>query len=181
MPYSVGLYFDPATDDLVRQVWQNLSEAGLADYYPVSGNRPHITLALFDDTDPDRVEPILREVVESLAAFPLSFQQIGVFPGQKPVVFWAPVVTQALLALQKRLNDQLAPFSRPPGFDFYQPGHWVPHCGLAMEIADEKVVPDIVRICLGLLSPHTALAVEMGLISFRPVKEMITFSFSGGG
>ena len=126
MPYSVGLYFDPATDDLVRQVWQNLSEAGLADYYPVSGNRPHITLALFDDTDPDRVEPILREVVESLAAFPLSFQQIGVFPGQKPVVFWAPVVTQALLRLQRGLYDQLAPFSRQPEFDFYQPGHWVP-------------------------------------------------------
>jgi len=46
-----------------------------------------------------------------------------------------------------------------------------------MEIEGSEKVPDIVWECLGLPSPHTALAVEMGLISFRPVKVLFTFSF----
>lgn len=180
MPYSVGLYFDPVTDDFVRGIWQRLAEDGLADYYHVSNNRPHITLVLFNDTDPERVEPILRDTVESLAGFPLSFQQMGVFPGQNPVVFWAPVVTEKLLLLQKQLYERLAPFSQQPEFDFYKPNHWIPHCGLAMEIAGEELVPAIVQRCLAFPNPHTALAVEMGLISFRPVKELFTFSFGYG-
>ena len=174
LPYSIGLYFDPETDHTVQEIWRHLAEDGLADYYPVSGNRPHITLVLFEDTDVGRAESVLREVVAEQPAFPLSFQQVGVFPGAKPVVFWAPVITQTLLALQKRLYDRLADFSQPPEFDFYQPDHWIPHCGLAMEIGTRASVPDIVRACLSLPNPHVAEALEIGLISFRPVKEIIT-------
>ena len=174
MPYSIGLYFDSATENLVREMWQRLADDGLADYYPLSGNRPHITLVLFEDTDVHRAETVLQAVVESQPAFSLSFQQVGVFPGSKPVVFWAPVITQTLLALQAGLYDRLAPFSRQPDFDFYQPDHWIPHCGLAMEIGDSVLVPDIVRRCLTLPNPHAARAMEIGLISFRPVKELLT-------
>jgi 2'-5' RNA ligase len=174
MPYSIGLYFDPETDRTVREIWRRLAEDGLADYYPVSGNRPHITLVLFEDTDVDRAESVLREVAESQPVFPLSFQQVGVFPGVKPVVFWAPVIAQTLLALQRRLYDRLADFSQEPEFDFYQPDHWIPHCGLAMEIGDRASVPEIVREGLSLPNPHVAKAREIGLISFRPVKEIVT-------
>jgi hypothetical protein len=50
-----------------------------------------------------------------------------------------------------------------------------------MEIAGSEKVPDILRKCLDLLNPHTALAVELGLISFRPVKALFTFSFGREG
>ena len=83
MPYSIGLYFDPETDHTVREIWRRLAEDGLADYYPVSGNRPHITLVLFDDTDVGRAESVLREAAESQPAFSLSFQQGGCLPRVK--------------------------------------------------------------------------------------------------
>ena len=174
MPYSVGLYFDTKTNALVRDVWKDLFEDGVADYYHVSGNRPHITLVMVPEIDLDQAVSVLRDVAERQPVFPLAFQQIGIFPGSKPVVFWGPVITEELLRLQRELYDRLAGFSSQASFNFYKPDHWIPHCGLAMEIADEGVVPAIVQKCFALPNSHPAQVKEIGLISFRPVKEIIT-------
>lgn len=51
MPYALQLYFDPGTDAMVRQLWCRFAEAGIARHLAESANRPHLTLAIYDDLD----------------------------------------------------------------------------------------------------------------------------------
>jgi 2'-5' RNA ligase len=177
--YSIGLYFDSKTDFLVREVWKILSEHQLSDYYLRSGNRPHITLAIFSETDIETAEQLLFDFSQSVTPFFLSFQQIGIFTGPDWAVFWAPVVTTKLLELHSDLHNKFGAFSTYPDFTFYNPGKWIPHCGLAMEIKEYQQIPEILELCRNLPPPHETEVTEIGLISFRPVNHLFTFPLSG--
>ena len=176
MPYSIGLYFDPPTDALVRQFWKQLAAEGLAEYYHLSGNRPHITLSLFEQTDCPKAQEALKILSRTVHSFPVSFQFVGIFPGNISTVFWGLVVTQPLLDLHAKVYDCFCQFSTRPNFNYYTPGHWIPHCGLAMEVKDKGLVARIIDVCQSLPIPHQALVMEVGLISFRPVKHLFSFS-----
>lgn len=172
MPYSIGLYFDQATDSLVRNLWRLLAEQELANYYHLSGNRPHITLAIFNDVNCSKAETIISQISRSMDPFSISFQQIGLFPSVNGAVFWGPVVTKELLTLHSILYRAFDDFSVQPEFDFYKPGHWIPHCGLAMEITDNALIPKIMDLCRRMDTPYSGMIVEIGMISFRPVKQL---------
>lgn len=179
MFYSIGLYFDNETDQLVRNVWKKLSEHQLPDYYFRSENRPHITLAIFSGTDIEKAERLLFQFSQSSRPFSLSFQQIGMFTGPDWTVFWAPVVTMKLLELHADLHQKFSPFSTFPDFTYYNPDKWIPHCGIAMEIKEYQQIPQILEYCQGLTKSHEARITEIGLISFRPVNHLFSFPLSG--
>lgn len=180
MLYSVGLNFDNATEDLIASVWKLLAETRLADYLHVSGNLPHITLGIFENIDVEATKKELESYANSIAPFQLSFQHIGIFPTPKVAVFWSPVVTEDLLQVHLNLYERLSKLGGQPDFDFYKPGHWVPHCALAMEIDDPSKVFKIVDACLSLPNPHNASVERIALISIRPIKPIITYQLSQG-
>ena len=179
MFYAIGLNFNVATDNLILNIWKQLAETGLADYLQTSGNHPHITLGIFEDIDVEKTKRELVSFTKSLAPFLLSFQQIGIFPSPKVAVFWGPVVTQSLLELHSNLYKQLSEFGGQPDFDFYKPGHWVPHCALAMEIEDTSKVLEIVEVCRSLPNPHNVMIGEIALISIRPIIPLAKFPLLG--
>jgi len=179
MLYAVGLNFDVATDNLILNIWKQLAETGLADYLHTSGNHPHITLGIFEDIDVVKTKLELESFTKSLAPFPLSFQQIGIFPSPKVAVFWGPVVTKRLLELHSNLYERLSEFGGQPDFDFYKPDHWVPHCALAMEIEDTSKVLEIVEICRSLPNPHNVMIQEIALISIRPIQPIVNYPLLG--
>lgn len=178
MPYSVGLYFDNKTDTLVRNIWQVLHEKGLASYYHQSGNRPHISLGIFDDTNQSKANSFLQQMSRSLGPVPLSFQQIGIFPSPNGAVFWGPVVSKELLDFHMDFYWRFSEFSLQPEFDYYKPGHWIPHCGLAMDIKNHSLIPQIIESCISMPNPYPAKAIEIGLISFQPVKHLSSYRFT---
>jgi hypothetical protein len=45
-----------------------------------------------------------------------------------------------------------------------------------MEVKDKVLVARILKVCQALPIPHQARVVEVGLISFRPVKHLFSFS-----
>src|ERR1035437_2749441 len=166
MPYSIGLYFDQETDLLIRKIWTLLDERKFGGYYHQSGNRPHLTLSIFNDVDISKAAYVLEHISQSLNPFSLSFQQIGLFPGPDMAIFWGPVVTKELLEIHSHIYKLFCEFSTQPDFNFYTPGHWIPHCGLAMEIKNYSVVPQIIELCQTLPNPHIGWVTEIGLISF---------------
>lgn len=175
MPYSIGLYFDQKTDSLVRDLWKSLAVKELASYYHQSGNRPHITMGVFNDINLSKAEKLLLQTSQSLKPISLSFQQIGIFPSPVGTVFWGPVVTKNLLDFQLNLYKRFYKFSVQSEMSFYKPDNWIPHIGLAMDIEDISVIPQIVKLCQTLPNPHLGTVIEIGLISFRPVKQLLNF------
>jgi 2'-5' RNA ligase len=120
-----------------------------------------------------KAKTVLKKTSQSLVSFPLSFEQIGVFPGPNLTVFWGLVVTKEFLEIHASIHRQFCEFSALPDFVFYTPGNWIPHYGVAMEINEPAYISKIVESCLSLPNPHTAWITEIGLISFRPVRQLL--------
>lgn len=179
MPYSIGLYFDHKTETIVRTIWKQLADANLANYFYVSGNRPHITLGIFNLTDPDGIKNEIEKISHSRTAFSISFQHIGIFQSSTDAVFWAPVVTQDFLAFHKDFYTQMLKAGASTESEYYTPGNLVPHCGLAMELADKQLIPRIIEICQDLPNPHPAMIMEIGMLKIRPVEHLFSFPFIG--
>lgn len=179
MPYSIGFYFDQETESLIRRMWAILAELKLADYYHVSGNRPHITLGIFEEIDLDQVKSELDIFRVTLKKFSISFQQIGLFSGSESTVFWGPVVTRDLLKSHLQIHQLIGKTKEIPSSSYYLPGNWIPHCGLAMQITKRKNVSRIIEACQSLPNPAKAMVTEIGMIKFKPVEHLFSFHLPG--
>lgn len=177
MPYSIGIYFHLQTELLIRDVWKEVADKGLSIYLHESANRPHITLGIFEDSDLTKAESVLALRSQEMKPFTLTFQQIGIFPSPEKTVFWAPVVTKEFLDFHSSFYELFCKFSVQPDFDFYKPGHWIPHCALAMNLQADSDVHQIVSLCQMLPNPHVAKVIEIGLIEIRPVKPLFSYPF----
>jgi hypothetical protein len=56
----------------------------------------------------------------------------------------------------------------------YQPGHWVPHCTLALGF-DLKNLGKIIDKCMGLQLPMQVQADQVGVVEFQPMKDVFKF------
>ncbi len=87
---------------------------------------PHITLALVGQAVPQDALALMA----GWEAMPLVLAGLAVFPGTPPVVWAAPVVTEALLARHAALHQALSDCGCDP---HYRVGAWVPHVTLSLK------------------------------------------------
>ena len=105
--YAVEMYFDSADEQRVCDLIDQLSSRGIRSSLPAAA-RPHVSLAVFDRVDVERMSAALREFARDCPALRLCLASIGRFPTDEGVVFLAPVVTSELLELHAKLH-RLAP------------------------------------------------------------------------
>lgn len=177
MTYSIGLFFDQKTEEEIRRIWQVLAESQISDYLHFSNNRPHITLAIFEDLDLVKTSDLLCDLAGHFQVFDISFQSVGIFPNT--TVFLAPLVTRELLDFQKKLHEHFLSFSKLPEMPYFLPGKWVPHCSLAIDFESGKQLEAIQKILNDVHLPLNGKAVELGLTSFHPVIHLMKCELSG--
>lgn len=164
MPFAVHLFFDANTEAGVRSVWKTLADTGIAPYMHHSANRPHFTLAICEQLDLTRCEQQLKSFAASRIPLPVSFQYLGVFPTTPAGVFLGSNVTAPLLELHAQLHETLHPICSEPN-PYYLPGHWVPHCTLALEL-EARFITQVLDIGLQMELPVHAQITEIGLTEF---------------
>lgn len=172
MPYALQLYFDPGTDAMVRQLWCRFAEAGIARHLAESANRPHLTLAIYDDLDVAMAERELLLFVPTLATFPVTFAHVGVFIHPAAVVFLAPVVTSGLLELHRATHERFAGIGNGV-HQFYLPGRWVPHCTVALHLAPQTL-PLASEVVQEVPLPTTGTVTEVGIVRVSPTAPLGT-------
>ena len=101
--YAIELYFDPAAERALRELIDQLSTRGIRSSRPAAA-RPHVSLAVFDRVNVERVSASLGEFARGCSAMRLQLASIGRFPGDEGVVFLAPIVTRELLELHAVLH-----------------------------------------------------------------------------
>jgi len=168
--YAIHLFFDPQTDTAIRKVWSELAESGVAPYLHGSGNRPHLTLAIYRALDLPEARRRLAELAASHAALTLSFQYQGIFTTPQPVIFLGPVVTRPMLELHAATNQTLDDLGELPNFDHYRPGRWIPHCGLATDFNGARL-NEALEITQRLPLPLEGHIQEIGLVEMSPVRQ----------
>jgi len=147
MPYAVELHFDQAADARVRSLWAALAEAGVSspEWYRCAEYQPHVSLAVFEQADLDRLVPRLREVVAAAAGLPLRLAMLGFFlEPERSTAFLGVAASDPLLRLHREVDVVLgerATNRRP----YYLPGAWTPHCTLPVDASDVAAVVSVVR------------------------------------
>lgn len=175
MSFAIHLFFDADTETSIHAVWKELSDSGLAPYLYQSANRPHLTLAIYQEMDQNLAKTRLETLAEKIGPLHLSFQSFGIFSLPQAAVFLGPTVTNSLLELHTKTHQVFGEFSRQPE-PYYLPGNWIPHCALALEINFEAIQP-VMEIGMRLLKlPLEGQITEIGLVGFRPMVHLCTYS-----
>ncbi len=173
MGYAVELFYDVKSEKAVRKIWDGLGAVLGKPSLSELGARPHVSLAVYgDDLDTARFLEQFREFAQSMAPFEFKLSSAGTFPGSEGVVFLAPVVIRQLLDVHQRFHEVFSRYDAH-GMAYYLPGNWVPHCTVAIDLSAAEVI-EAVGYCRKAFKPITGRFQEIGLVEFRPVKELIT-------
>jgi 2'-5' RNA ligase len=174
MPFAVHLFFDANTEAIIRSAWRDLADTGIAPYMHQSANRPHFSLAIYQHLDLKECEQLLESFAATKHPLPVAFQYLGVFSTTPAVVFLGSTVTLPLLAFHAQLHETLRSICADPN-PYYLPGHWVPHCTLALEL-EPRLISQALDVGRQLSLPLQGQITEIGVIEFRPVRHLFGFS-----
>jgi 2'-5' RNA ligase len=167
MGYAVEMYLDPAAEERVRSVWNELKSAGLDSTMLDIGARPHLSLAVFDDVETPSLCALVEDFAASVVGFSSMFAAVGTFPGDEGVVFLAPAVSSELLALHRSLHERLVRLGQR-SWSYYLPGRWVPHCTVGLGLTGSSLA-EAISVCRRSAAFGPFEVRELGLIEFAPV------------
>ncbi len=169
MGYAVVLTFDEILEKAVHSTWDQLE--GFGERLKTLGSMPHITLAAFDDVNPEKLKIATKRFSENASSINIKFSSFGAFATEEHVIFLAPDPTPELLDLQQQFFDMLGPLSR---FTSYKPGIWIPHCTIAMHV-EEKDYSRALQTCYTLNLPISGLASSVEIVKFMPIEKIARF------
>lgn len=135
--HAVELFFDPATEKVLRAELERLRDAGLPSPLLEWGTRPHVSLLLGTDMARGADEAVAAFAAD-VAPLAVTLDVLGTFAGEKRAVLLLPVVTQELLALHANAYDRLGPFFGELD-PHYAPGRWVAHCTQSIAIEEHEL------------------------------------------
>jgi len=176
MGIAVEVYFDLATEQMLRQLQRTLSTHGIPSVQGHLGFRPHLSLAVFSDAAPEPLIPIVQAFADNTHRFPLTFSHIGLFRAAEGVVFLAPTLTDQLITLHQDVHQRLDQAACRADA-YYQPDRWVPHCTIATDLAPPHIATAI-EVLLQEFHPIRIQCTEIGIITFRPVIPQARFGLS---
>jgi 2'-5' RNA ligase len=174
MPFAVHLFFDANIEAVVKAAWKELADGQIAPYMFGSANRPHFTLAIYQELELQECEQRLQSFATTQDPLPVEFQYLGIFPNAPAAVFLGAPVTVPLLSLHAQLHDALRPVAVDPDA-YYLPGNWVPHCTLALDLEPERITPAL-EIARRLSLPLKGLIEEIGVDELQPVRHLFAFA-----
>jgi len=173
MPVAIEFFLDDASANVVRQVWRDIAESGISPYLSASGVRPHLTVAVGERVDEPAVESLLRRFAANTAPRAVAFAGLGVSPGEHANLYLTAVVTADLLDLHAGFYGEVEGLLEASS-ERYRPGRWVPHCTL-VEHVPADLVPRAVEISRRAPLPLEARLVEIGAVTWRPVRQICAF------
>ena len=139
MATAVSLWFDPALETRIRELWSELARLEICTILHRGPYRPHITLGVWEINPEPQCEAELRKTAQALRSVPISFNSIGLFPGEEGVAFLAPVVTAALLGIHGQIHSCMGQFQAPT-VPYYRPGAWTPHCTMSWQTTPQQAL-----------------------------------------
>jgi 2'-5' RNA ligase len=134
--YAIISKLDAESSSTVNQLWLTLCKAcGLSAIYNLP--LPHLTWMVADDLAIQQSTPILNQISEKANSLTLHTFGLGVFTGEKPVLYLPVVKSIEMTSLHEKIWDQVFPFSKEQKL-YYSPNLWVPHITLAINDLTEE-------------------------------------------
>lgn len=177
MGYAIELNLSQKSAVQVVRLWEDLARASISSAMLDLAARPHISLAVIDELDPELIRDDLSCFAEVTPPLWVDLASAGTFPTAEGVVFLAPVVNPELLGVHRRFHRLLSDRGVECE-EYYWPGNWVPHCTVAIDLPADKIGAAI-ETCVQSEAFGAVELDELSLISFRPVREIYTYPLAG--
>ena len=175
MGYAVEMYFDSASESRVYSLWDDFARFG-APSMRDGAARPHVSLVVADSVDVPATCELVDRFARAAKPFPFSLASLGLFPSSETVAYLAPKVTPGLLAMHERFFDQFSSVASGI-WQHYAPATWVAHCTLAIGLLPEQL-GQALDACQSFGLPLACTVAEIGLVEFRPVKQLYAAPFA---
>ncbi len=173
MPYTVQLDLDAGTNAALEALAHFLGRVPGIETVRDIGDVHHLSLAIYDTLDEESFAAGLERFAATMHAVPIMFAGLGVFTRPSGVLYVAPVVTDALLALHRGFHEAAANWSGEC-WQHYRPSQWVPHVTLAMEKeSDGNGLEQALAIVRRHWRPGSARLDAVRLVRFRPVETLL--------
>lgn len=92
---------------------------------------PHLTLLTAEIPDMEELQQYLDQTSRETEPFTIRTTGLGVFPGEKPVIYIPVLRTAQLNQLHASLHRDISEMSSEMGI-YYNPNMWLPHISLAL-------------------------------------------------
>jgi 2'-5' RNA ligase len=139
--FAIVLHFDEFSEHRIRQAWEALDQNGVpsaaSTYEP--GYRPHVTLGIVNTAEPEHLAVRLRRALSGVDGLPVTMTALGFFLTNRAPAYLAVAPTRRLLELHDEVHQTLGAVDSWP---YYQPGNWMPHCTLAMDVVCQTSVAE---------------------------------------
>lgn len=172
--FAIEIFFDDKTDKHIRNIWEILKSKNITDSMICGGWHPHISLVVFDLDSIDTLIPVIKSFADNQNELPIAFTQIGVFPIEYGVVYFAPTVTNTLLKFHadffsvfNTLTDEIS--------DYYRPDKWIPHCSVGLNLSIPQI-EKTVSICREIGLPQNAVISKIALVDLPTAKILKQFN-----
>ncbi len=143
MPHAVGLCFDAHTEETIVNVWHELESLGVGTLLQLEGFVPHLTMVLSEHVDVAALSAELEQGVGAMDRGSVQLSSVSLFTNPALVLHYSVTPTDSLLQFHKTTLDIYQKHSPDDLGPFYLPGTWIPHCALAIGLADAQIEPGI--------------------------------------
>lgn len=174
MGYAVELYFNSQIEKRVRDLRHTLVEQGISSTLDKLGDRPHVSLAVFSDVDFDKLASLAEKFANEIEPFEFQLSAISTFPTDENVLFLSPIPTNQLLNCHHDFHHRLTKAELTPLL-YYVPENWMPHCSIEMDIPNKQLTKAM-EVCKKSFTPLLGQFQEIGIVKFRPVKPLASWS-----
>ncbi|WP_422660601.1 2'-5' RNA ligase family protein [Paenibacillus sp. EC2-1] len=136
--YGVIALFDEQTEQMIRNIWDELTERSISFYADeVVDRKPHITLASYNHFIKSDFIKQMDDFYNNAPELDISFSSIGSFL-RSGALYFTPIVTRELLDFHSNHHKRFVLFNDDPE-SLYLPDRWIPHCTIANRLSPEKL------------------------------------------
>jgi 2'-5' RNA ligase len=177
MAFAISIRSENEDASPLRQLWKRVEILENAPSMASLNHPPHITLAIYDDIDPEQLRSAAEQVFHDQGPIKLVFSRARYFDNT-PLVLWAD---PSPLSELKRLHDiihRLIPQSLCR--THYRPGIWTPHCTVGSNVRGDRR-NEALAICDEPMKPIKATFGVGDIVSFLPVHVIDQWPLSSKG
>jgi 2'-5' RNA ligase len=128
----------------IESLWSELEREFGLKYACVA--YPHFSYQVAEAYDELPVLSILRDIASEMKPFTVQTSGLGIFTGERPVLFVRVIRDARLSALHDRVGAAVAPYATGVHSHHYGHPYWVPHITLAIEDLTHDNLPDVIRL-----------------------------------
>ncbi len=134
---------DQQSSAMTEALWSELEQQFGLTYARTA--YPHFSYQVVEEYDAVTLEPILRRLADAATPLRVTTSGLGIFTGERPILYVRVVRDAALSAFHRALYDAALPCCVGM-HDYYTPANWNPHLTLAMHDLTHERLPDVIRL-----------------------------------